>query len=104
MNILIYKYGVLLHEAEYIEDTNDGIKVKIKDEEKRLIMDCDYNYIQEVDPGQFSVMYFDMDGTIRSRFLDDKYKESYINEFDLVPTIFQIDNWLKGEDAKNQKI
>jgi len=104
MNIVIYKYGALLFEAEYIEDTVDGMIVIHDGERKRLIMDEDYNFQHDVDEEHFGVMYFDEEHKIQSQLIKTTLKEDFAQKFSDIPNYYELEKWLQEVDEQIEKV
>jgi hypothetical protein len=104
MNIVIYKYGELVFEAEYIEDTVDGMIVKHIGETKRLIMDKDYNFSHDVSDEHFGVLYTNKDGHIESKLISTSLKELYAHSFSDIPTYYELEKWTKRVDEQVEKV
>lgn len=95
MNVCVYKQGAFLFEAEYIEDTIDGMVVILDGEHKRLIMDNDYDFAHDIDEEHVGVLYTNIDGHIESRLIPAGRRKDFEEHFPTIPEQNIFIQWLK---------
>ncbi len=102
MNVCVYKNGAFLFEAEYVEDTNDGIVVILDGESKRLLMDYDYDFAHDVDDEFVGILYVSNEGRIESKLIPAKLRSEFDKNFQGTPSQFMLEQWLKEANANSQ--